>query len=163
MVNNRNQQTTCWASYQEKLQAKLHGFPGHFGTVKDTEIAADFLQQAIVSSYESNCPLWTTGGKRKVPCCSPQLGRLCQGTSKLLNKAKRTGVPSDWYPSRKLKGSTKGPLGTLSERDERSSIRVSMTYQAHGDSTKSFLKVPESDLGLFCFLLGNILPRERRH
>jgi hypothetical protein len=35
-------------------------------------------------------------GKRKVPWCSPHLEWLQQKTRISLNKAKRTGVPSDW-------------------------------------------------------------------
>jgi hypothetical protein len=38
-VNYRNVQTTCC----KELQVKLHF--GHFGTVKDTETAAEFLHQ----------------------------------------------------------------------------------------------------------------------
>jgi hypothetical protein len=64
--------------YQEELRDRLQGFPGHFDTVEEIEIAAELLQQATVSSYENNCPLQTTEGKRKVPWWSPQLlQRLC--------------------------------------------------------------------------------------
>jgi hypothetical protein len=52
--------------------------------VEDNEIAADFLQQVTVSSYENNCPLWTTRGTRKVPWWSPQLGRLCGGVGRFV-------------------------------------------------------------------------------
>jgi hypothetical protein len=50
-----NLQITCWASYREELQDRLQGLLGHVGTVKDTEIAVELLQQAIVSSNKSNC------------------------------------------------------------------------------------------------------------
>jgi hypothetical protein len=72
----RNQWTTCWVSYWEELWASCWEFLGHFGTAEETEIAAEFLQEAIVSSYEYNCPLCITGGRKKVPWLSPQLGRL---------------------------------------------------------------------------------------
>jgi hypothetical protein len=62
----------------------------------DNEIAVGFLQQAIAFLYESTCPLWTTGSKRKLPWWSPQLGRLHRETRRLLNKDRRTGMPSDW-------------------------------------------------------------------
>jgi hypothetical protein len=40
---------------------------------EDNEIAVEFLQKASASLYESNCPLWTTGSKRKVPWWSTPL------------------------------------------------------------------------------------------
>jgi hypothetical protein len=39
----------------------------------NNEIAGEFLQQATVSSYEINCPVFTKDGKRKVPWRSPHL------------------------------------------------------------------------------------------
>jgi hypothetical protein len=36
-VNYRNPLTTCWVSCWEELQAKLHRFLGHFGTVEYTD------------------------------------------------------------------------------------------------------------------------------
>jgi hypothetical protein len=89
-VKYRNSRTTYWATYREELQADVCGFFGHFSTVKDIQIAADFLQQAVVSSYENNCPLRTAGCKREFPWWSLQLARLCWDTRKILNEAKRS-------------------------------------------------------------------------
>jgi hypothetical protein len=117
--------------------------------VLDIEIAAEFLQQDNVSSYETNCPLRTTGDKRKVPWCSSQLGRLYWEIRKLLNNVKETGVASSWESFRWLRRGTKGPLVALSERTRKSSVMVSMKFQVHRDSTKSLLTIPKSDLALF--------------
>jgi hypothetical protein len=100
-VNYRNLQTICCVS---NLRYKFHGFLSLFASVEDTQIAAEFLQQATVCSYENNCPLWTTGGKRKIHWWSPQLGRPHWETRKLLNNANRTGVPSDWESFREAQG-----------------------------------------------------------
>jgi hypothetical protein len=74
-------------------------------------------------------------------------------------------MSSEWESFKEAWGGIKGPLGALNKRVRGSSVRVSMTYQVHGDSTKFSLRIPESDFGLFCFLPGNILihPLERQH
>lgn len=66
-MNYRNPWATCWASYREELLGKLSGFQVHSGTVEDIEIAVEFLQRAIVSSYENYCPLKITQSKDEVP------------------------------------------------------------------------------------------------
>jgi hypothetical protein len=40
---------------------RLRWFSGLFGTVEDVEVAKDFLKEAINSSCENKCSLWTTG------------------------------------------------------------------------------------------------------
>jgi hypothetical protein len=40
------------------------------------------LQQGVVSSYENNLPLHTTGDKRKVPCMKPTAGEVWPGNKK---------------------------------------------------------------------------------
>jgi hypothetical protein len=48
-ANYRNPQTACWASYGGRgieIRGKLECFVVHFGTMEDTEIAVEFLQQA---------------------------------------------------------------------------------------------------------------------
>jgi hypothetical protein len=77
-MSYRNQRTTYWPSYWEELWTKLRVFPGHFGTVEDTELAAEFLQQDIVSSYKNRHLLRTIRGKK-----------FSSGA------AKTTGVPTD--------------------------------------------------------------------
>jgi hypothetical protein len=69
----------------------------------NNEIAVEFLQQATVSSYETNCTMWTKDGKRKVPWYSPHLEWLQQKT-RVSMKAKRTGVPSDWVSYKEEQG-----------------------------------------------------------
>jgi hypothetical protein len=49
-VNYRNPQ-------REELQAKFNGFLGHSGIMEDVEIAAEFRQEAILSSNKNYCPL----------------------------------------------------------------------------------------------------------
>jgi hypothetical protein len=64
----RNPWTTCWASYQRKLWARLQEFSGHFGTVEDTETAAEFLQQA------TDLPLMDNRGQEECSLVEPTVG-----------------------------------------------------------------------------------------
>jgi hypothetical protein len=123
----------------------------------------EFLQQAIVSSHEINCPLRTTGRKKKVPWWNLQLGKLHPETGKPLNKAKRTGVISVWGSFKEAQEQNK----RINWRSMQASWRIFCQgvndILSAQDSATSSLRIPGSDLGLFCFLLGNIHPQERRH
>jgi hypothetical protein len=52
----RNPKGTNWESYQEDLKVNLGMVPRVIHSVRDVELAVDWLQQAIRSSYHQNCP-----------------------------------------------------------------------------------------------------------
>jgi hypothetical protein len=80
---------------QKDLRGKIVACLVHSGTPEDTEIAVILLHQVIPLHVKNNCPLETIGTK-KDPRWSPQSGRFSSKTRKLLNKARRTGMLSDW-------------------------------------------------------------------
>jgi hypothetical protein len=67
-------------SYREELPGKVAGFLVHLSNREHTDITVEFLQQAILSPHECNCPIWSTESKKKLPWCSPQLQWLHRET-----------------------------------------------------------------------------------
>jgi hypothetical protein len=61
--------------------------------VRDAELAVDMLQQAILSSYQQNCPARLALLPRTVSWWNKGLSHLKASIRQLFNQAKRTG---DW-------------------------------------------------------------------
>jgi hypothetical protein len=59
--------------------------------IRDTDLAADQPQQAIISSYHNNCPSKTTHSPKKVPWWNEKLSGLRAKTKRSFNAAKMTG------------------------------------------------------------------------
>jgi len=58
---------TNWESYQEDLKVKLGIVPRVIQSVYGVEPAVDTLQQAILSSFQQNCPYRVAQSPRTVP------------------------------------------------------------------------------------------------
>jgi hypothetical protein len=112
------------------------------------------LCMKITALYTQQSRGWFPGGV--------QAGEALPETRKLLNKAKTTSVPSYWESCKEAQGRYKTTI-TCSKWVRGFSVRVSMALQVWEDFTISLLRIPESDLHLFCFLPKNIYPQEKTH
>jgi hypothetical protein len=57
----------------------------------DVEIAAETLQEAIITTYHNNCPLKTTKIRRQTPWWTKDLETKIQAVRKLFRKALTSG------------------------------------------------------------------------
>lgn len=96
-AESRNPRFTNWCSYKKDLKKFLDAVPGKFNSVDDLEVAVDYVQQAILTSYHQNCKLTSTSSPRRVPWWSSELSSLRKKCRKLFNRAKKTG---DWQTYR---------------------------------------------------------------
>ncbi|XP_043474038.1 uncharacterized protein LOC122506107 [Leptopilina heterotoma] len=51
----RNPRSTDWASYIEDLKASMECFPTSYGTYEELELAAEYLRDSIICSFERSC------------------------------------------------------------------------------------------------------------
>jgi hypothetical protein len=56
-----------WKSYIDDLRENLETKLWSIYMIRDTDLAADQLQQGIILSYQNKCPARTTHSPRKVP------------------------------------------------------------------------------------------------
>jgi hypothetical protein len=89
----RNPKRINWESYREDLKVNLGIVQRDINSVRDVELAVNSLQQAILSSYQQNCPARVALLPRTIPWWNEELSRLKTSTRRLFNQAKRTG---DW-------------------------------------------------------------------
>ena len=92
-ITYSNPKRTDWESYQEDLKVNLRAVPRVVHLVRDVELAVDLVQQAILSSYQQNCPARMALLPRRVPWWSKEGCRPKASTRRHFNKAKKTG---DW-------------------------------------------------------------------
>ncbi|XP_018370874.1 PREDICTED: uncharacterized protein LOC108766209 [Trachymyrmex cornetzi] len=92
----RNPKRTDWVSYQRDLRINLRDFPKKYGTAEELELCVDYLQRALIGSYEENCPASTVTNNRGTPWWNPRLQGLRVKARRAWNKARNTGRPSDW-------------------------------------------------------------------
>ncbi|XP_018363697.1 PREDICTED: uncharacterized protein LOC108761587 [Trachymyrmex cornetzi] len=92
----RNPKRTDLVSYQRDLGIKLRDFPKRYGTAEELELCVDYLQRALIGSYEANCPASTVTNNRGTPWWNPRLQGLRIKARRAWNKARNTGRPSDW-------------------------------------------------------------------
>jgi hypothetical protein len=79
-------------SLKDKQRANLETISRSICMIRDTDLAADQLQEVIMS-YHNNCPDKTTCSPRKAPWWNKKLSGLRGKTRRPLNTAKRT---SQW-------------------------------------------------------------------
>ncbi|XP_018365762.1 PREDICTED: uncharacterized protein LOC108762980 [Trachymyrmex cornetzi] len=92
----RNPKRTDWISYQRDLGINLRDFPKKYGTAEELELCVDYLQRALIGSYEANCPASTVTNNRETPWWNPRLQDLRVKARRAWNKARNTGRSSDW-------------------------------------------------------------------
>ncbi|XP_018371515.1 PREDICTED: uncharacterized protein LOC108766612 [Trachymyrmex cornetzi] len=63
----RNPKRTDWVSYHRDLRINLRDFPKKYGTAEELELCVDYLQRALIGSYEANCPASTVTNNRGTP------------------------------------------------------------------------------------------------
>jgi hypothetical protein len=79
-VTFRDPNRTNWKSYKDYLSVNLETILKNICMIRNTELAADQLQQAIISSYYNNFP----AKSRKVPGWNKKLSGLTAKTRRLL-------------------------------------------------------------------------------
>jgi hypothetical protein len=75
-VTSRYPKKTKWKSYKDYLRVNLETMSRSIHMIRDTDLAADQLQQAIILSYHNNFPAKTTRSTRKVPGWNKELSGL---------------------------------------------------------------------------------------
>jgi hypothetical protein len=88
-VTFRDPKRTNWESCKDNLKVETMSLSIHM--IRDTDLAADQLQQAIISFYHNNFPAKTTHSPRKAPWWNRRLSGLMAKTRRLFNIARRTG------------------------------------------------------------------------
>lgn len=92
----RNPRRTDWGAFKEELQGRFEDFPSRYGTCDELEHAADFLQRALITSFENNCPTSAVGSAEGSPWWNSHLEALRSKSRKLCNRANKTNKASDW-------------------------------------------------------------------
>ncbi|XP_018303555.1 uncharacterized protein [Mycetomoellerius zeteki] len=111
----RNPKRTDWDSYQRDLK----DFPRKHGTAGELELCVDYLQRALVGSYEANCPARTIINNRGTPWWNPRLQSLRVKAQRAWNKARNTGRPSDWDLYRKTQKEYRGSVVEAKKKSSR--------------------------------------------
>jgi ribonuclease HI len=91
----RSPKATDWASYRQDLGENLRASPSRSSNTEEVEILADFITQAVTTSFENNCPerkIWDRSG---TPWWNNHLQGLRKETRRLFNRAKKSKSPRD--------------------------------------------------------------------
>ncbi|XP_020298476.1 uncharacterized protein LOC109862754 [Pseudomyrmex gracilis] len=91
-----NPRKTNWNGFRAYLKARLAGAPTSYRSKNNLEDAADYLKNAIVDAYESNCLSRPRKPMTKIHWWNNELEKLRSETRKGFNKAKRTGLAAYW-------------------------------------------------------------------
>ena len=93
----RNTRGTDWGSFQEDLRDKLER--GHEMSMKDEAglgLAVHWIQQALITAYEDNCPLRPAKKGRKYLKWTSELESLRREVRRLFNRCRANNKPSSW-------------------------------------------------------------------
>lgn len=82
--------------FEEDLKSQFKKTPTKFHTKDDLEMAADFLNDAIIDSYEMNCPLETKDPSARAPWWHKELSKLRAEGRRLFNRARNVNTPRSW-------------------------------------------------------------------
>ena len=95
----RNPRKTNWEGYKADLARGLAGVAVTVKSNKDVELAAEQIQNAIISAYENNCPLVTRKSTRNVPWWNKDLDTMRRQVRKKFNNAKTSANWDDYRTS----------------------------------------------------------------
>jgi hypothetical protein len=93
----RNPRGTNWGSFQGSLREKLEGGPEM--SMKDEAglgLAIHWIQQALVSTFEDNCPLRPIRKGRKCLMWTRELELLRREVRRLFNRCRAKNEPHSW-------------------------------------------------------------------
>jgi hypothetical protein len=93
----RNPRGTNWGSFREDLRDKLERGPEL--SMEDKAglgLAVQWIQQALVTDYEENCPLRPTKNGRKSLRWTPELASLRREVRRLFNRCRADNKSSSW-------------------------------------------------------------------
>ena len=92
----RNPRETPWDSYKEALQGWIVDFLTRHRTENTMELSAEFLQGAITSWYENNCPIRKTIPQKGIRWWNTQLESRGREVRELLNRAQKNVDQQIW-------------------------------------------------------------------
>ncbi|XP_043485244.1 uncharacterized protein LOC122513075 [Leptopilina heterotoma] len=92
----RNPRSTDWASYSEDLKASMACFPTSYGTREELELAAEYLRDSIICSFERICVVKKIGFNGGGKWWTPRLEERRKTVRKLFNKAKKRRHQRAW-------------------------------------------------------------------
>jgi hypothetical protein len=140
-ITFRDPKKTGWKSYVEDLTVNLGSIPRYLHSVQDVELAIDWVQQSILSSYYCHCPVRVSHSARGV-LKSKQGGSLiglkCLGNWVLI----RNPLPSTIGRL----GKPKGPHGRGNARgieDVPGSARLMKIMVKQANNRVSSVKLPD--------------------
>ena len=93
---SRNPKTTDWSSYRTELRERVRLLKGKYGSEIDLEGTITLLEQAMINSYENNCPLKPRKPPRSAPWWNGKLDKMRKGVRQAFNKARKKNKPETW-------------------------------------------------------------------
>lgn len=89
--NYRNPRKTDWACYAEQLTAMTGSLAGRIHSIIDLEHVASSLNEAMIDSFNENCPLQIRKSGTSISWWTADLDRQRKQVRKLFNRAKSCG------------------------------------------------------------------------
>jgi hypothetical protein len=93
----RNPRGTNWGSFKEDRKDRLERGPAmDMKSETGLGLVIHWLQQALILTYENNCPLETAKTGRQSLKCTTELGSLRKGVRRLFNKCRSGKYQHSW-------------------------------------------------------------------
>jgi len=93
----RNPRGTNWGSFREDLRDQLERGPEmDMKSEAGLELAIHWVQEALISAYEDNCPLRPVKTGRQSLKWTAELESLRRGVRRLFNKCRSDKNPHSW-------------------------------------------------------------------
>ena len=96
VIRRRNVKHTNWDTYEDQLNAKVGLWFGTVSTPADIERELTKINWALITSFETACPLRKCSGRTKVPWWNHELKVLRQKANKAFHTAYKSRSSYNW-------------------------------------------------------------------